>query len=590
MLLASLVRFAERKNLSVDPAFEQKAVDFLVQIDEQGKFIGLIDRREAKGKKLMGAVMEIPRLPKRAVNVSAGLLVDNAKYVLGVGDPKKDKPERLAQCAEAFRQGVENLALVVGSDAGTDGVAAFLRNRDWIGEAAGSLSSWSGSELIAFQLTSDNEPVHQRPNVRAAIGRGGRPDGTGARCLITGRYGVIARLHPSLKRVPDGQSSGTSLVSFNGPAFTSHGLSQGDNAPVSEEAAVAYATALNFMLDGTDTRPYRCGIRLGKSAVLLLWTDRDSPFADELVAALDPPFTPKEESVAQPRKRRSTVAASAVEGSMELLVESPWKRVTAPAPDDNQIGLFGVVLSGNAARAVVRDAFSTTVVDVKRHVRQWFDGLALRRHGMEESPTIPMIVRALDPPGNGELPPSLSSRLTMAALRGHALPVELLRHALLRFRRDDQAYLAFSRAAVIKACLVNLSPPRLKEIDVSLDEQNNDQAYLLGRLFASLERAQEMALPGLNATIRDRYFTAASTSPGVVFPRLLKLAQHHISKAKAEGKGYWIERQVQAIVNALPATRFPALFSLADQGMFAIGYYHQRDAFFTKKDPKETVE
>jgi CRISPR-associated protein Csd1 len=201
-----------------------------------------------------------------------------------------------------------------------------------------------------------------------------------------------------------------------------------------------------------------------------------------------------------------------------------------------------------------------------------------------------MILSALAPPGNGELPPSLSSRLTMAAVRGRGLPTELLRHALLRFRREDRWYLAFPRAAVIKACLVHLSPPRLKETDVSLDEQINDQAYLLGRLFAALEKAQENALPGLNATIRDRYFTAASTSPGTVFPRLLRLAQHHVSKAKSENKGTWIERRIQDIVSALPAERFPALLSLADQGMFAIGYYHQRDAFFTKKDAKETAQ
>jgi CRISPR-associated protein Csd1 len=338
------------------------------------------------------------------------------------------------------------------------------------------------------------------------------------------------------------------------------------------------------MLGGTDTRPYRSGIRLGGSAVFLTWTDVDSPFADQLVETLDPPFAPKDETAGKPRKRRSLVAASSAEGSVKLVVEAPWKRLTAPAPDDSQIGLFGVVLSGNAARAVVRAAFSTTVVAVKGHVRRWFGSLSLRRSGTDESPTIPMILKALDPPGNSELPPSLSSRLTMAAVLGRALPAELLRHGLLRFRRDDRGYLAFSRAAVIKACLVNLSPPRLKETDVSLDEQIKDQAYLLGRLFAALERAQENALPGLNATIRDRYFTAASTSPGTVLPRLLRLAQHHVSKAQAANRDFGIERKIQEIVTALPAKRFPALLSLADQGMFAIGYYHQRDAFFAKKD------
>jgi CRISPR-associated protein Csd1 len=513
MLLASLIRFAERKGLAVDPAFELKAVDFLLRIDGQGRFLGAIDRRETKGKRLVGTTMEVPRLPKRTVGVSAGLLVDNVKYVLGVGD-EGDRPGRLLQCAQAFRQRVEELTSELGGDAGLEAVLGFLGNDTARRQAATVQAAWTGSEFLAFQLASDNEPVHHRVRVRAAIGAVvGVGDGMGQRCLVTGRLGSVARLHPTLKRVPSGQSSGTSLVSFNGPAFTSHGLSQGDNAPVSEEAAVSYTTALNYMLEATDTRPYRLGIRLGGSAVLLIWTDADGPFADRLVETMDPPYLPKEETAGRARKRRVLVAASTAEGSVELLAEAPWRRLTAPAPDDSQIGLYGVVLSGNAARAVVRDAFTTTVLDVKTHVRQWFSGLALRRDGLEESPTIPMILTALAPPGNGELPPGLSAKLAVAALWGRALPAELLRHALVRFRREDRGYLVFSRAAVIKACLVTLSPPRLKETDVSLDELNNDHAYLLGRLFACLEKAQENALPGLNATIRDRYFTAASTSP-----------------------------------------------------------------------------
>ncbi|NQW03057.1 MAG: type I-C CRISPR-associated protein Cas8c/Csd1 [Acidobacteria bacterium] len=590
MLLASLVRFAERKRLVDDIAFEQKAVDFLVHINERGQFLGLVDRREKKGKKLVGAVMEIPRLPKRTSGVSASLLVDNAKYVLGVGDDRKGS-DRLAQCAEAFRKRVEELSEAVEGDAGIEGTLAFLCDTQARQAAARSQATWTGSELLGFQLVTDTEPVHQRPLVRATMVSGSRSLSKGrVRCLVTGRRGPTARLHPVLKRVPNGQSSGTSLVSFNGDAFASHGLTQGDNAPISKEAAVAYSTALNFMLAGTDTRPHRSGIRLGQGAVLLAWTDADSPFADELVATLDPPFVSKDEDAAKPKKRRSVVGASLAEGKVELIVEAPWKRLTAPAADDDTVGLFGVILSGNAARAVVRGSFNTSVADAKANVRHWFRALSLKRGSTEESPTIPRILKSLDPPGNAELPPSISSRLTMSALWGRALPADLLRHALLRFRRDDKEYLAFSRAAIIKACLVNLSPPRLKETDVSLDALNIDQAYLLGRLFATLEKAQENALPGLNATIRDRYFTAASTSPGTVFPRLLRLTQHHVSKAKAENRGFGIERRIQDIVSALPAKRFPALFSLADQGMFAIGYYHQRDAFFTKKDAtKEAV-
>lgn len=586
MLLASLVRFAERKRLGVDTAFEHRPVDFVVQIGADGRFLGLISRQEAKGTKLVGTVMQIPRLPKRTVGVSAGILVDNVKYVLGVGDSTKDRPERVAQCADAFRRRVEELAKVTGADPGIAAALAFLGDRSAREKAARTRSAWTGSEIAALQLRDDHEPVHQRPAVRSAIARMGTGRAAERRCLVSGRHGAIARLHPPVKRVPGGQSSGTSLVSFNGPAFTSHGLSQGDNAPITEEVAVGYTSALNYMLEGTQTRQYRSGIRLGGSAVLLVWTDTENPFAELLIDALDPPFLPKESRAGQ-KKRRSAVATSAIDASGQAFAEAPWKRITLPAVGEETIALFGVVLSGNAARAVVRQAFSTTIAATKRHVGRWFRALALRRSGAAESPTIPMILKALEPAGNADLPPNLSSRLTVAAVLGHPLPAELLRHALLRFRQNDR-FLTFSRAAVIKACLVNLS--RLKETDVSLNEEITDQAYLLGRLFAVLERAQENALPGLNATIRDRYFTAASTSPGIVFPRLLRLAQHHVSKANAENRGFGIERKVQSIISALPAKRFPALLSLADQGMFAVGYYHQREALFAKKDAaKETV-
>lgn len=592
MLLLSLVRFAEMRRLAVDPAFEQKAVDFVIQLDQSGRCLGFIDRREQRGSRLLGAATEIPRIPKRSVNISAGLLVDNVKYVLGIGD-KKDKPERLARCAAAFLHRAEQLSQQVGDHRELNAVLAFLRNDSARTQATRTQATWTGSELVGFQVQGEALLVHQSSHIRAAIAKGGPQLGeTGARCLVTGRTGPIARLHPSLKRVPDGQSSGTSLVSFNGDAFSSHGLGQGDNAPISESAAVAYVAALNFMLEETDTRRYRHGIRLGNSAVLVLWTDSDSPFVDEIVAMLEPPFAQEKKASIPTKKRRSLVRDSVRgEGSIELVVEAPWKRTFAPTADDDPAQVFGVILSGNAARAVVREAFSSTIADTKASVGSWFRALSLRRGGGEESPTIPMILKSLDPQGNSQLPPSVSSRLASSALRGKPLPAELLRHALLRFRRHDAVNLTFSRAAVIKACLVTMSPPRIKETAVSLDEHITDQAYLLGRLFAALEKAQENALPGLNATIRDRYFSAASTAPGSVFPRLLKLAQHHVSKAEAEGKGYGIARIIQGIVAALPAKPFPALFALPDQGMFAIGYYHQRDAFFTKKNvTKETAE
>ena len=149
-MLFRSVRLAERKHLAADPAFEQKAVDFVLQIDHQGRFIYAVDRRAPKGSRLVGAPMEIPRLPKRTVGVSSGLLVDNAKYVLGIGDAAKGQ-ERLAECSRSFRQRVEELALEVGSEPGLDGVLAFLRDSSALQEARSIQPEWSGSEVLAFQ-------------------------------------------------------------------------------------------------------------------------------------------------------------------------------------------------------------------------------------------------------------------------------------------------------------------------------------------------------------------------------------------------------------------------------------------------------
>ena len=123
---------------------------------------------------------------------------------------------------------------------------------------------------------------------------------------------------------------------------------------------------------------------------------------------------------------------------------------------------------------------------------------------------------------------------------------------------------------------------------MSLDEDNPRPAYRMGRLFAVLERIQERASPNLNATIRDRFYGAASSTPGTVFPTLLKLKNHHIAKLENKGEAVNLEKLVGEIMSGID--EFPFQLTLQDQGRFAIGYYHQRQTMFGKSDNHEKGE
>lgn len=574
-MLRALVELAEREGLVGDEDFERKRVDFEIHIRRDGAYVALVSRRDADGR---GQELSVPRMPDRTSGVAAGFLVENAKYVLAIGG-ERDFPSRLARCREEYVEVVRE-ACRSGGDPALAAVGRFYD--DFHAGRARILedrpaSQWTGSEILVFSVDGFDELVHDRPAVRRLwqVRRArevAEDAGAGvARCLVTGLVGAPARLHPGVKGTGriGGQTSGTRLVSFDKPAFQSHGLTQGANAPVCRQAAIAYSTALTWLLspDPATDRPYRHGVRLGPDSAVVYWTSaptRTLSFFADLWEG--------------PRK-----------ADAEAFFEAPWKG--APPPDLDGERFFAVTLGGNAGRLVVRDWFEATVAQVKRALRQYVDDLAI---GNAPRPlAIWQLLAAVDPPGTAAISPDLSSRIFAASLRGTPLPRELLRHALLRFRASPDRKKADSRdrarIALVKATLRGIGRsdphrPHLKEVTVSLDENNDNAAYNLGRLFAALERAQRNALGGdVNATIRDRYFGTASANPATVFPRLIRLAQHHLSKARAESRDFGIERLVGEIVNRLPPTRFPTVLTLEDQGLFAVGYYHQREAFFASR-------
>lgn len=567
MMLRALYDYARRKDLLSDPDFEKKRVDYLLRIDRDGRVLALVPTADG-GRSDERMVPRMP--PKRTIKILPGFFFDNAKYVLGLGgDPAKRA--RNEECVAAFRQLVDEAAKATG-DAGALAVSRFFAHRDR--ELPKVLASrpeaeWTGSEKIAFVLDGDDAPIHERDALRARWSalRNQEVGGSGRtfRCLVTGVPGPAAQLHRPIMRLPSSQSAGTSVVSFNKPAFSSHGLEQGENAPVSRAAAEGYVTALNELLEGTPLRRFRYGVPVGGDAVTVFWTSGESPAADDLMDLFAPP----------PSQDRGLAIA-----------ESPLRGIE-PSGLDDEMAFYAVTLSANISRVVVRDWFQSTVAEVKRNVRRYFEDLRIGR-GAGPIP-VWLLVKALEAPGGKDLSPDLGTKLFAAALQGRPFARELLAAALRRLRippdKDGQRMLEI-RCAIIKATLLRLpgGGAALKEVSVSLDEGNTQVPYLLGRLFAVLERLQTAALgKEINATIRDKYFGSASATPAIVFPRLLRLSVHHVAKAES---GEWLEMRKAKIIAALPAQAFPSTMDLVQQGLFAIGYYHQREKLFEGK-PKD---
>ena len=582
MMLEALVALAERKGLLEDPSFGKRVVNFQLRISKDGQPLGIVPL----GDDGRGIAISAPVPPKRTVAVAPTFLVDNAQYVLGLpkrsrggAAPNARSVERARECLRAFAAEVREACEHTG-DAGLRAIRAFLDRLEADPSEAARVTAmapdhdWSGDECIVVLLDTDGSTyIHERPEVRAywAGKRSAASDmGTPQRCLVTGALAPPARLHDVVKRIPEAQSSGASLVSFNAPAFESQHFEQGANAPVSQRAADGYVRALNWLLEKEGERRFRSGLAVGSDAVLVFWTRDDNETTDVLLSL----FSPEAET----------------DEDLRAVYEAAWKGLAPRDVDTTKF--YALTLSGNASRVVVRDWLETTAADVKANVRRYFEDLAL--DGDDAPIPIRSLLRSLEATPSATtdkrgLSPVLATRLIHAALRGSPFPRELLHSALARLRvppgeREWRGTLR-ARVALIKATLLRLHPAQ--EITVSLDETNQSVPYLLGRLFAAIEKLQADALGDINASLRDRYFGSASATPALVFPRLLRVSMHHASKAESEHRG-WAERIKAEIVNRLPAQgAFPRTLDLVSQGLFAVGYYHQRQAFFT---PRKTPE
>lgn len=584
-ILGALERAYRRMAATGDvprPGYSSEKISFAVVLDADGRPLRLADKRSHEGESPVPVSMNVPA-GSRTSGIKPNLLWDKTAYVFGVVAVEKEDADGNTRVTpgQGKRTAAEHAAFVAthlrllsgATDLGLVALKRFLEG--WRPEKFAELQFCPDAldQNVVFEFDDGSGPgfVHER---EAAIALFDTPsEATHGFCLVTGEHAPIERLHPKIKGVMGAQSSGASLVSFNDDAYESFGKSQGGNAPVSKRAAFAYGAALNALLAKGSERHFRVG-----DSTVVFWAEADRPETirtiEEIMAGTLQP--PNEASEAM----RLKAAISDVTSGR------PAKPGLDPA---TRVYILG--LAPNAARLSVRFWHPGTFGDFARHIEGFWEDLQIEPAPWKGPPAAWSLLyetalQAGGKPKADTVPQLLGGQLMRSVLTGRPLPRTFLSAVITRIRADGQ--INGRRAAICKAVINRTT--KEEEIPVSLDPDNSDPAYRLGRLFAVLERAQTKALPGLNATIKDRYFAAASASPARVFPLLVKQATHHIaSLRKDEGNrrfGNWLEREIGAIWLGLEAD-LPRSLSLEKQGRFIAGYYHQR---WTKTKEDEASE
>lgn len=597
MILSALTQYYDRLNTNnqgVVPTFgfSEEKIGYILVLSEQGEIVDLVpnltDEKKPKPK-----LLNVPRPEKRTSGVKPNFLWDKTAYVLGVGLPKDKKSEATFVLSmptfEAFRD-LHMSLFKNAEDKGLKALVLFLKNWKPENFAESVLSPDVLDANVVFQLDGLRKYVHECLEAKS-IWRAllQSDDAKEAMCLITGQQAPISRLHPAIKGVSGGQSSGVSIVSFNKESFESFGKGQGDNAPVSEQAAFAYTTALNYLL----RRENEQVISLGDTTVVF-WALADSEDKAKsaetfFMKGFNPP-SPTDES-----------EAKALASELEKLAKG--RPLTEISPDlDPNTQFFILGIAPNAARLSIRFWLQTDLGHIQQRFTEHFQDLVLNPLPWKTLPSLYRLLLELIPTryeSNGnkkkkdinDAPAHLAGELMRAILTGQRYPRAILAQLLSRFRTDGD--INGLRVAMVKSVMQREF--RLlgkEEISMSLDESNANPAYLLGRLFAVLENIQRIALGDkVNATITDKYFAAASTVPYSVYPRLLAGSKHHLSRVRKDkpGLAFSIERELGAIMSSLP-TEFPRHFSIENQGRFSIGYYHQKNARFAQSESVESSE
>lgn len=577
-ILASLAKAYERIPDAPPFGYTAENIHFVVSLNIDGTVAGIVDLCSIQGKRRVPRILQVPGSFKRpGVTPRPFFLWDNANYALGISGNTKTEDARFSAFREKHLQRLHDC-----EDAGLIAFTRFLTA--WRPEDI-SLLHPVGDLLTAkvvFALEEERRDgfLHDRPAAKAlwtSIAEAwkaveGKSSGT-AVCLITGEVGTVARTHPPIRgiRTSAGAKDSDSIVAFNHKSFESYEHEQGDNAPISEAAAFRYTTALNaFLAKGSRNR-----IQIGDASTVF-WADAsDAATAEKAESAFVAMFEQVDEDV-ENRKIGDILE--------RIRKGQPLEEV---APELSQGVRFHVLgLAPNAARLSIRFWFDNDFGVLARNYQRFAADMRIEPPPREANPPLWRYLIEMAVLGKREnVPPNLAGEWMRAILNGTTYPQTLLSTVLMRIRADGE--INALRVAILKALVIR-NFKNEKEAPVSMDPENTNKGYLLGRLFAAYEHAQTAALGAkVNATIKDKFYGAASAQPRKVFALLEKGSANHLSKVGKQAPGFRIvlERTIGGIMEKMsPGDEpFPASLSAQEQALFGLGYYHQRNDFFKTK-------
>ena len=557
MIFQSLVSLYDRlaKTDEVPPyGFSVEDVGFVITVDKEGKLIGQPEdlRIKIKANTFDFRTSVVPysnKVDVRSGNAATApnFMVDKVDYLFGMsGNSKKDMYH------ESFKKRIDEVC-GASKDDGVLAVRLFLSS--WNPENSGELRGWKEmcgihGKWIAFRLQGDSKFIHERLEVKKLWS-----DFIAKKKFLQGISfldGEVHDLQPQYAQFKFG--SGASLVSFNEVAYESYRKRKGENAPISVEAEFKSSSALKFLLRSKTQR-----IRIG-DAVTIFWAERASPVETFFGQVMNPSVEDRG-------------AAITVQKFLEAV-----RRGSLPEDleGDKNLKFYILGLSLNKARLALRFWHVCSVGELMVRFRDHFSNLEMERSDRDiQFPGVWHLLKETARETKN-ISPVLGGSLTRSILTGMHYPQNLFQGVIGRIRADQR--INYLRVSILKAVLQRNYK---KEVPMALDTERREVSYLLGRLFAVLEKAQLDALGKVNATIKDRFFSAASATPASVFPRLLRLSQHHIEKAEY---GHVSERRISEIMEHINV--FPSHLNLQDQGLFAIAYYQQKNALYKKNEPK----
>lgn len=582
MILQALAKHYE--NLAAEGKVSKEGwceakVSYAIELMPDGKVKGFISLKteEERGKKKVwvSTTRMVPQMVTRSSGVSSNFLCDNSKYMLGFD--KDGSSKRVLECFQAAKEKhLELLEQAEGEMAAS--IKAFFEtwNPEKEEEKLKESEIWEaltdGGNLIFYMNgceAQEDEEIKELWNEKQNSCDGEEGGNTGI-CLVTGKKAEISRIHRTIKGVPGAQSSGAALVSFNAPAFESYGKEQSYNAPVGKYAEFAYTTALNYLLS---QRNYT--FQLGDTMVVYWAENGQKAYQDVFSFALVPTVD-----------NRETIR----EIFDCIKKDQPIKVEDIEMDSEQRFYILG--LAPNAARLSVRFFYQDSFGKILEHISEHYERMKIVQPSWETREYMSirdMLMETVNQNSRDKSPiPNMAAMVMQAVLSGGRYPASLYTDTLIRIRADQgERKLSWGRTAILKAYLIRNTNWKEGVNYMGLNKENSEQPYLLGRLFAVLEFIQKDTNPGIKATIRDRYFNSACATPASVFPILIKLMNSHIKKLERDNLGAKInyENQLTEIMGKLD--EFPRRLTLEEQGKFDLGYYHQVQDKYTKREDRK---